>query len=46
MEMLEAKLYKKQEERKAKESGMYISKTTANEWGSRSARMCCIRTRW
>ena len=35
MEMLEAKLYKKQEEeRKAAESGMYISKTTANEWGS------------
>lgn len=35
MEMLEAKLYKKlEDERKAKESGMYISKTTANEWGS------------
>jgi peptide chain release factor 2 len=35
MEMLEAKLYKKQEEeRKAQESGMYISKTTTNEWGS------------
>lgn len=33
--MLEAKLYKKEEEkRKAKESGMYISKTTENEWGS------------
>jgi len=35
MEMLEAKLFKKlEDERKAKESGMYISKTTANEWGS------------
>jgi peptide chain release factor 2 len=35
MEMLEAKLYKKlEDERKAKESGMYVSKTTANEWGS------------
>ncbi|MDB5266598.1 MAG: prfB [Parcubacteria group bacterium] len=35
MEMLEAKLYKKLEaERKAAESGMYISKTTENEWGS------------
>jgi peptide chain release factor 2 len=35
MEMLEAKLYKQlEEERKAKESGMYISKSTANEWGS------------
>lgn len=35
MEMLEAKLYRKlEEERKAKESGMYVSKSTANEWGS------------
>jgi peptide chain release factor 2 len=35
MEMLEAKIYKKlEDERKAKESGMYVSKTTANEWGS------------
>jgi peptide chain release factor 2 len=35
MEMLEAKLYKRlEEERKARESGMYISKSTANEWGS------------
>lgn len=35
MEMLEAKLYKKlEEERKAEEKGMYISKSTANEWGS------------
>lgn len=35
MEMLEAKLFKQlEDERKAKESGMYISKTTANEWGS------------
>jgi peptide chain release factor 2 len=33
--MLEAKLYKLQDdERKAKEKGMYISKSTANEWGS------------
>lgn len=33
--MLEAKLYKKlEEERKAKEKGMYVSKTTENEWGS------------
>jgi peptide chain release factor 2 len=33
--MLEAKLYKLEEdERKAKESGMYVSKSTANEWGS------------
>jgi peptide chain release factor 2 len=35
MEMLEAKLFKRlEDERKAKESGMYISKTTENEWGS------------
>ncbi|MDB5194019.1 MAG: prfB [Parcubacteria group bacterium] len=35
MEMLEAKLFKRlEEERKAKESGMYVSKSTANEWGS------------
>lgn len=33
--MLEAKLYKKEEEeRKAKEKGMYISKTTQIEWGN------------
>ncbi|MFZ2049065.1 MAG: PCRF domain-containing protein [Minisyncoccia bacterium] len=33
--MLEAKLYKLQDdERKAKEKGMYVSKSTANEWGS------------
>lgn len=33
--LLKAKLYKRQEdERKAKESGMYISKTTEIEWGS------------
>lgn len=33
--MLEAKLYKlRDDERKAKEKGMYVSKTTANEWGS------------
>ncbi|MBX4199001.1 PCRF domain-containing protein [Candidatus Parcubacteria bacterium] len=33
--MLSAKLYKLQDdERKAKESGMYVSKTTQNEWGS------------
>ena len=35
MRMLEAKLYKQlEEERKAKEKGMYISKTTQNEWGN------------
>ena len=33
--MLSAKLYKlRDDERKAKESGMYVSKSTANEWGS------------
>jgi peptide chain release factor 2 len=33
--MLEAKLYKlEDDERKAKEKGMYVSKSTANEWGS------------
>lgn len=33
--MLSAKLYKLQDdERKAKEKGLYVSKTTANEWGS------------
>lgn len=33
--MLEAKLYKlEDDERKAKERGMYVSKSTANEWGS------------
>ena len=33
--MLEAKLYKLQDdERKAKEKGLYVSKSTANEWGS------------
>ena len=33
--LLEAKLYKKlEEDRKAKESGMYVSKTTEIEWGS------------
>lgn len=33
--MLEAKLYKlKDDERKAKEKGMYISKTTSIEWGN------------
>ncbi len=35
IQMLEAKLYKQQEEeRKAKEKGMYISKTTQIEWGN------------
>lgn len=35
MVLLEAKLYKKlEEERKAQEKGMYISKTTQIEWGS------------
>ncbi len=35
MQMLEAKLYKLQDdERKAKEKGMYISKTTSIEWGN------------
>lgn len=35
MQMLEAKLYKfREEESKQKEKGMYVSKTTANEWGS------------
>lgn len=35
LSMLEAKLYKLQdEERKAKEKGMYVSKTTQIEWGS------------
>lgn len=35
MRMLEAKLYKMlEEERKAKEKGMYISKTTQIEWGN------------
>lgn len=33
--MLEAKLYKmEEEERRAKEKGMYVSKTTKTEWGS------------
>lgn len=33
--MLEAKLYKlKDDERKAKEKGLYVSKTTSIEWGS------------
>ena len=33
--MLEAKLYKQEDdERKAREKGMYVSKSTANEWGS------------
>lgn len=33
--MLEAKIYKlEDDERKAKENGMYVSKSTANEWGS------------
>ena len=33
--MLEAKLYKKEEEeRRAKEKGMYVSKTTQIEWGN------------
>lgn len=33
--MLEAKLFKlEDDERKAKEKGMYVSKSTANEWGS------------
>src|ERR1035437_1356730 len=33
--MLEAKLYKlEDDERKAKEKGLYVSKNTANEWGS------------
>ena len=33
--MLEAKIYKlENDERKAKEKGMYVSKSTANEWGS------------
>lgn len=35
LELLKGKLYKRQEdERLAKEQGMYISKTTENEWGS------------
>ena len=35
MEVLRGKLYKRLEnERKAKESGMYISKTTEIEWGN------------
>jgi peptide chain release factor 2 len=35
LEILAAKLYTKmEEERKAKESGMYVSKTTDAEWGS------------
>lgn len=35
MRLLEAKLYKQmEEERKAKEKGMYVSKTTQIEWGS------------
>lgn len=35
MDILQAKLYKRQEEeRKAKEQGMYISKTTDIEWGN------------
>lgn len=35
LHLLKAKLYKRQEdERKAKESGMYISKTTEIEWGN------------
>jgi peptide chain release factor 2 len=35
MRMLEAKIFKLQdEERKMREKGMYVSKTTANEWGS------------
>lgn len=35
MEILEAKLYKlRDDERKAKEKGMYISKTTDIEWGN------------
>jgi peptide chain release factor 2 len=35
LSMLKAKLFKKQEDdRLAKEKGMYISKTTDNEWGS------------
>jgi peptide chain release factor 2 len=35
LSMLKAKLFKQQEdERLAKEKGMYISKTTDNEWGS------------
>jgi len=35
MDILQAKLYKlKEDERKSKESGMYISKTTDIEWGN------------
>lgn len=35
LEILRGKLYKRaEEERLAKEAGMYISKTTENEWGS------------
>ena len=35
LRMLEAKLYKMmEEERRAKEKGMYISKTTQIEWGN------------
>ncbi len=35
IQLLKAKLYRRLEDkRKAKEKGMYISKTTANEWGS------------
>lgn len=35
LQILKGKLYKRmEEERKSKEKGMYISKTTSNEWGS------------
>jgi peptide chain release factor 2 len=35
IQLLKAKLYKRlEDERRAKEKGMYVSKTTANEWGS------------
>lgn len=35
LHLLEAKLYKiREDERLAKEKGMYVSKTTQNEWGS------------
>ncbi len=35
LELLKAKLYRKEDdERKAKESGLYVSKTTGNEWGN------------
>ncbi|HVS79807.1 MAG TPA: PCRF domain-containing protein [Candidatus Paceibacterota bacterium] len=35
LQLLKAKLYRRlEDERKAREQGMYVSKSTANEWGS------------